>query len=244
VLARLGHEDIAVTREVGSLPSAGRQIVSMARALSHDARLIVMDEPSAVLAHNEVETLFRTICDLTRQGVAVVYISHRLEEIRAIGDRLTVLEDGRTVGNGLPARATPTADVVALMTGRTIEYAFPPRPARRAYDELLRVEHLSLGRSVKDVSFTVGRGEIVGIAGLVGAGRSELLETVYGARRRTPELSPSKGARCLPATSTPPYGAVSGWHLRSARGRRCCSRNRCRATSHCRRCRATPGWAG
>jgi len=158
----------------------------MARALSHEARLIVMDEPSAVLAHDEVANLFRVIRDLTGAGVAVVYISHRLEEIRTIGDRVTVLKDGRTVATGLPARTTPTKDVVSMMTGRTIEYAFPERTGAPAEgDELLRVEHLGLGRSFSDVSLSVRAGEIVGIAGLVGAGRSEVLETIYGARRRT-----------------------------------------------------------
>jgi ribose transport system ATP-binding protein len=145
-----------------------------------------MDEPSAVLAHDEVSNLFRVIRDLTADGVAVVYISHRLEEIRTIGDRVTVLKDGRTVATGLPARATPTKDVVSLMTGRTIEYAFPQRSGLPSEgDELLRVEHLSLAGSFTDVSLSVRAGEIVGLAGLVGAGRSEVLETVYGARRRT-----------------------------------------------------------
>jgi ribose transport system ATP-binding protein len=186
LLGRLGHAEIPATREVGRLSAAGKQIVSMARALSHDARLIVMDEPSAVLAHDEVDNLFRVIRDLTASGVAVVYISHRLEEIRTVGDRVTVLKDGRTVATGLPARTTPTRDVVSLMTGRTIEYAFPPRPETTVEgDELLRVENLALAGSFRDVSFRVRAGEIVGLAGLVGAGRSEVLETVYGARRRT-----------------------------------------------------------
>ena len=97
----------------------------MARALSHDTRLIVMDEPSAALDQQEVQTLFRVIRDLTAQGVAVVYISHRLEEIRQIGDRVTVLKDGRTVATGLPAQDTPTSELIRLMTGRDIEYVFP-----------------------------------------------------------------------------------------------------------------------
>jgi ribose transport system ATP-binding protein len=185
LLARLGHSEIPATRIVGRLSAAGKQIVSMARALSHDARLIVMDEPSAVLAHDEVNNLFRVIRDLTASGVAVVYISHRLEEIRAVGDRVTVLKDGRTVATGLPAKTTPTSAIVALMTGRTLEYAFPPRSTRPHDTDLLTVEGLSLAGSFADVSFTVRAGEIVGIAGLVGAGRSEVLETVYGARRRT-----------------------------------------------------------
>ena len=96
------------SREVGSLSAAGKQIVSMARALSRDARLIIMDEPSAVLDGEEVEKLFGIVGDLAAAGVAVVYISHRLEEIRRIGDRITVLKDGRTVATGLDARTTPT----------------------------------------------------------------------------------------------------------------------------------------
>ncbi len=186
LLARLGHSEIRETREVGRLSAAGKQIVSMARALSHDARLIIMDEPSAVLAHDEVDNLFRVIRDLTGSGVSVVYISHRLDEIRTIGDRVTVLKDGRTVATGLPARTTPTREVVTLMTGRTIEYAFPPRPeSPPASDPLLVVTDLALAGRFSGVSFSVRAGEIVGIAGLVGAGRSEVLETVFGARRRT-----------------------------------------------------------
>ncbi|RCW45788.1 monosaccharide ABC transporter ATP-binding protein (CUT2 family) [Halopolyspora algeriensis] len=185
VLDRLGHGDLDPAREVGELPSALKQIVSMARALSHDARLIIMDEPSAVLAHDEIRGLFEVIGQLTEQGIAVVYISHRLEEIREIGDRVTVLKDGRTVAGGLPAEETPTQQVVSLMTGRDVEYAFPQRPqvgAREHSPELLRAEHLSRPREFDDISFTVRRGEIVGLAGLVGSGRSEILQTLYGAR--------------------------------------------------------------
>src|SRR5919112_1391606 len=127
LLTRLGHPEIRPTSEVGALSAASQQMVSMARALSQDARLIVMDEPSAVLDSEEVDHLFQVIRDLTATGVAVVYISHRLEEIRQVGDRITVLKDGRTVATGLPVRDTPTREVITLMTGRTIEYVFPPR---------------------------------------------------------------------------------------------------------------------
>ncbi|MCD0451657.1 sugar ABC transporter ATP-binding protein [Actinocorallia sp. API 0066] len=185
LLARLGHGEISPAAEVGTLPPAGKQVVSMARALSHDARLIVMDEPSAALAHDEVANLFRIIRELTGQGVAVVYISHRLEEIREIGDRVTVLKDGRTVASGLPAATTPTREIVALMTGRDVDQVFPPRPAPGFHDdrpEVLRVEGLTVPGVVTDVSFAVRAGEIVGLAGLVRSGRSEILEAVYGAR--------------------------------------------------------------
>ncbi len=183
LLARLGHGEIRPGTEVGRLSPAAKQVVSMARALSHDARLIIMDEPSAALAHDEVSNLFRIIRELTAQDVAVVYISHRLEEIREIGDRVTVLKDGRTVAVGLPARDTPTPRIVSLMTGRNVEYVFPPRPDPVDRPQILRVEGLTLPGRFADVSFTVGAGEIVGLAGLVGSGRSEIIETIYGARR-------------------------------------------------------------
>jgi ribose transport system ATP-binding protein len=183
ILARLGHEHIPPRRLVRSLPAAGKQIVSMARALSHEARLIVMDEPSAVLAHDEVGNLFRIIRELTAQGIAVIYISHRMEEIREIGDRVTVLKDGRTTAANLPARTTPTRDLVNRMTGRSIEYVFPPRVEATERETLLVVDGLTREGEFADASLRVGRGEIVGIAGLVGSGRSELLETIFGARR-------------------------------------------------------------
>ncbi len=185
LLTRLGHGDIPPGREVGRLSAAGKQIVSMARALSHDARLIVMDEPSAVLDSAEVENLFRVIRDLTGDGVAVVYISHRLEEIREIADRVTVLKDGRTVATGLPVADTPTPDLIRLMTGRSIEYVFPVAEEQSDGEPVLEVRGLSRRGEFSDVTLTVRAGEIVGLAGLVGSGRSEILETVYGARRAT-----------------------------------------------------------
>ncbi|OLF05067.1 sugar ABC transporter ATP-binding protein [Actinophytocola xinjiangensis] len=184
LMRRLGHPEIPPGREVGLLSAAGQQLVSMARALAHDARLIIMDEPTAALAADEVDNLFRVVADLTAEGVAVVYISHRLEEIRRIGHRVTVLKDGRTVGTNLAAD-TPTSELVNLMSGRQVETVFPHREANTTdvTDEVLAVEGLTRAGEFSDVSFTVRAGEIVGIAGLVGAGRSEVLETVFGARR-------------------------------------------------------------
>ncbi|GHH82015.1 sugar ABC transporter ATP-binding protein [Streptomyces sulfonofaciens] len=196
LLRRLGHPEIGAGRLVGELSAAQQQIVSMARALSHDVRLIVMDEPSAALDPDEVDNLFRIVADLTADGVAVVYISHRLEEIRRIGDRVTVLKDGRAVAGGLPAKSTPTSDVVALMTGRTVEYVFPERPSAHrsrpvagaprgasATAPVLRVRGLARDGEFAPLDLDLHPGEIVGLAGLVGSGRSEILETVYGARR-------------------------------------------------------------
>ncbi|MER6714401.1 sugar ABC transporter ATP-binding protein [Streptomyces sp. NPDC000877] len=186
LLKRLGHAEIDPGRLVGELSAAQQQIVSMARALSHDVRLIVMDEPSAALDPDEVDNLFRIVGDLTAAQVAVVYISHRLEEIRRIGDRVTVLKDGRAVANGLPAKSTPTREVVALMTGRNVEYDFPDRPvAPPSGEPVLKVQGLSRQGEFETLDLEVRPGEIVGLAGLVGSGRSEILETVYGARKPT-----------------------------------------------------------
>lgn len=198
LLGRLGHAEIDPRAEVGRLPAAGQQLVSMARALAHDASIIVMDEPSAALASDEVANLFRIIADLTAAGVGVVYISHRLDEIRRIGHRVTVLKDGRTVAADLDAATVPTSVLVQHMTGAVLDQVFPVRelPGRdrdghdraehtEQADEAPRLELIGLGRDGEfaEVDLQVRPGEVVGIAGLVGSGRSELLETVFGARK-------------------------------------------------------------
>ncbi|CAN5200944.1 sugar ABC transporter ATP-binding protein [soil metagenome] len=194
LLSRLGHGDLSPNREVGTLSAANKQIVSMARALSRDTRLIIMDEPSAVLDAQEVKNLFRVVEELTSQGIAVIYISHRLEEIRQIGDRITVIKDGASMASGLQVADTPTTELIRLMTGRAVEHVFPPR-AELAADApvVLEVTDLSLRGTFADVSFSVRAGEVVGLAGLVGSGRSEILETVYGARKATSGTVSVKG---------------------------------------------------
>ncbi len=196
LLARLGHPEISADQEVGRLSAAGKQIVSIARALSHDVKLIVMDEPSAVLDGEEVDNLFRVVRQLTEQGVAVVYISHRLAEIRQIGDRVTVLKDGRTVIVGLSAADTPTSELIELMTGQSVLNTFPARPGvRQDAPVVLDVQGLSRNAEFSDVGFTVRAGEVVGLAGLVGSGRSEILETIYGARRASSGSVAVRGAK-------------------------------------------------
>jgi len=211
ILGRLGHPEISSHQEVGSLSAAGKQIVSMARALSHEARVIIMDEPSAVLDADEVENLFRVIHELTAQGVAVVYISHRLDEIRRVGDRITVLKDGVTVGRNLPVASTSTRELIQLMTGRTVENAFPERPGVPAdAPVVLAVDRLTLPGVFADVTLQVRAGEIVGLAGLVGSGRSEILETIYGARRASSGTVTVSGRRLRPGSVPAAVGAGIG----------------------------------
>ncbi len=201
LLRRLGHEEIDASRAVGELSAAQRQIVSMARALSHDVRLIVMDEPSAALDPDETENLFRIVRELTADGVAVVYISHRLEEIRRIGDRVTVLKNGRSVAGGLAVEETPDREIIALMTGREIEHVFPGRSApRQSAPTVLRTRGLAREGEFAPLDLELRAGEIVGLAGLVGSGRSEILETIYGARRPSAGEVSVDGRRLRPGS--------------------------------------------
>ncbi|GAA3210562.1 sugar ABC transporter ATP-binding protein [Streptomyces thermocoprophilus] len=186
LLRRLGHPEIDPRRPADTLSAAQQQIVSLARALSHDVRLIVMDEPTAALDPDEVANLFRIVGDLTAAGVAVVHISHRLEEIRRIGDRVTVLKDGRAVARGLPARTTPHQGH-RLPDDRPQHRVRLTRAARRAARRHTGPPGARPDprRRVRPLDLDVHAGEIVGLAGLVGSGRSEILETVYGARKPT-----------------------------------------------------------
>ena len=203
LLARLGHGDLSPTRELGSLSAANKQIVSMARALSHDIKLIIMDEPSAVLDSEEVKKLFAVVRELTAQGIAVIYIPHRLEEIREIGDRITVIKDGASMASGLAVAETSTAEIIKLMTGRAVANVFPERtPVPKDAPTVLSVESLAVRGIFSGVSFDVRAGEIVGLAGLVGSGRSEILETIYGARVRTAGTVSLRG-EVLPKGSVP-----------------------------------------
>ncbi|MCX6628274.1 MAG: sugar ABC transporter ATP-binding protein [Candidatus Solibacter sp.] len=179
LLARTGFPEIDPRATVASLGVAYRQVVEIAKGLSENVSVLILDEPTAVLAPQEVENLFAALRGLREQGVGLVYISHRLDEIFRIADRITVLKDGGVVRTVLPSEITP-ADLIGLMIGRTLTAMFPPRNST-AGAEALRVEALHRGGKFRDVSFAVRAGEIVGIAGLVGSGRTEILRAIFGA---------------------------------------------------------------
>ena len=164
------------------LSVAQQQVVEIAKALLLDARIIVMDEPSATLTPQEVQKLFSIIDELKAQGIGVVYISHRMEEIFRIADHVLVLRDGMRVDCRPIGHATRDG-VIESMVGRKLENEFPPRKTT-VYEKRLVVKNLQRGSSVRDVSFHVGRGEILGVTGLVGAGRTEMARLVFGADER------------------------------------------------------------
>ncbi len=172
-------------RAVKGLRVGEQQLVEVAKALSLDARLLILDEPTSALSQTEIERLFAVIADLKRHGVTMIYISHKLDEIFRIGDRVTVLRDGEHIAT-LPIDQTDERELIRMMVGRSLSDLFPKEVAAIG-DEAVRVDGLSLlpdgrrgGAVLHDVSFALRRGEILGVAGLMGAGRTELLETLFG----------------------------------------------------------------
>jgi ABC-type sugar transport system ATPase subunit len=161
------------------LTVAQQQKVEIAKALSTQARIVVMDEPTAALGTQEVDQLFEIIRDLQAHGLGIIYISHRLDEVFEVADRVMVLRDGNVVASDRIGQFT-SERLIELMVGRPLESEFPKRPAAPGA-ERLRVEGLCRGRTVRDVSFSVRAGEVLGLAGLAGAGRTETMRLVFGA---------------------------------------------------------------
>jgi ribose transport system ATP-binding protein len=174
--------DIPLDVPCRRLSVAQQQLVEIAKALSQDVRILVMDEPSAALTPQEVEKLFTIIRDLQTRGIGIIYISHRLDEIFNIADTITVLRDGQYVGDA-PAKEMTREKMIEMMVGRSIENEFPKQAAEIGEPRLV-VDGLCRGTAVRNVSFNVRRGEVLGITGLVGAGRTELVRLIFGADRR------------------------------------------------------------
>ncbi len=172
------------TTKVMDLKVAQQQMVEIAKALSLDASVLIMDEPTAALTDTEIDELFRIIRSLREQGKGIVHISHRLEELRQISDRVTVMRDGQHVDT-VETQSVSIDEIISMMVGRTIFEGAPHVPENAEEAEVvLEVKGLARGRSVQDVSFELRRGEILGVAGLVGAGRTETARLVFGADHR------------------------------------------------------------
>ena len=183
VLERL-NLDIDTHREVHGLGVAQQQMVEIAKALSQNASVLVLDEPTAALSDRETERLFEVIADLKSQGVAMVYISHRMDEVFRLGDRVTVLRDGRHVAT-MPAGDASPEELVTLMVGRKVDMSYHRGERPVPGECLLDVRDLSSANGIRDVSLRVHAGEIVGLSGLVGSGRSEVARAIFGADKVT-----------------------------------------------------------
>src|SRR5580704_3106579 len=188
ILDRLGQpETLPLDREVRLLSAAQRQLVEIAKALALNSTLIIFDEPTASLSPPEVERLFQVMTTLKRSGHTLVFVSHRLEEVFAITDRVTVMREGRTVAKSLETASLRQAELIRLMVGQEIKEVLPVSPnraARPSQTPVFEVRNLGSAPFVRDVSFKVHRGEILGLGGLVGAGRSETVEALFGLRPR------------------------------------------------------------
>lgn len=175
--------DIPATAYMRELSVAQCQLIEIVKAISLSAKVVVMDEPTSAITDREVATLFKQIQRLKSQGVAIIYISHKMEEIFQMCDTITVLRDGQFIGTDA-AKNLDRETLIRMMVGRDIHDVCPKTDVEIG-DVALEVRNLSLGQRVKNISFQLHRGEVLGIAGLVGAGRSELVETIFGVRRKT-----------------------------------------------------------
>ncbi|MEO6528621.1 MAG: sugar ABC transporter ATP-binding protein [Gemmatimonadaceae bacterium] len=182
LLDELPHPEIHPDKRLGDLSLPARQIVEICRALASDARVLLMDEPTSSLQGADVDRLFALIRRLAARGIAIIYISHFLEEVRQIADNYTVLRDGRSVGSGAIA-GTTNDQLIARMVGRTSDGLFPARQHVQGSEIVLSVRGLTALPRLREASFDLRRGEIFGIAGLLGSGRSELVRAVYGLDR-------------------------------------------------------------
>ncbi|MGP1455454.1 MAG: sugar ABC transporter ATP-binding protein [Treponema sp.] len=164
---------------VGDLPVSKQQMVEICKILSTDANIIIMDEPTSALSETEIDELFLLMHELKQQGKGIIYISHRLEELARITDRVTILRDGTFIGT-YPFKDMTLDSIISKMVGRQLSEKFP-KVTMEAGEAVFEVEHVCAGSQVRDISFTLRSGEIVGIAGLVGAGRTETLRALFGA---------------------------------------------------------------
>ncbi|HND62454.1 MAG TPA: sugar ABC transporter ATP-binding protein, partial [Opitutaceae bacterium] len=202
-LAQLGHEHLDLDRPAGSFSIAEQQVIEIARALRTEPRVLIMDEPTSSLAQADTERLFAVIRQLRDRGVSVIYISHFLEEVKQVADRYTVIKDGQSVGSGR-IDGTSQADLVRLMVGREVTELYPRRTATIGAP-VLAVDRLKAGTRLGRADFTLAAGEIVGVAGLIGAGRTELVRAVFGLDRC------ADGVVTLEGRAVTGQGPRAGW---------------------------------
>ena len=186
LLADFGRAEIDPGARTGDLPLTDQQVVEICRALARDARVLLMDEPTSSLQRANVDRLFDTVRRLRDRGIAIIYISHFLEEVREIATRYTVLRDGRSVGGGELASVSDEK-LIGMMIGRGIKSSPSPTPNPRqpTPEVLLEVENLSAPPRLRVASFTLHRGEVLGIAGLIGSGRTDMVRTLFGLQKAT-----------------------------------------------------------
>jgi ribose transport system ATP-binding protein len=177
-MKQLGRSDIRPDTPVQKLSIASQQLVEIGRAIAVGARVLVLDEPTSSLARNDIERLFELVHRLKKQGLGIVYISHFLEEVRALCDRFTVLRDGKSVGTAEVA-STPNENIIAMMVGRSVADLYP-RSERTQGEAILELKSVAGPVKPEAASLTLHRGEVLGIAGLVGAGRTEMLRAIFG----------------------------------------------------------------
>ena len=199
LLTRIGAE-VKPTAHLRDLGIAKKHLVAIARALSIDARVVIMDEPTAALSHKEIEELYDLVEQLKADGKAILFISHKFDEIFRIADRYTVFRDGECVGDGhIDNISSP--ELVKMMVGRTVDSVFPPRENKLG-EPLMQVERYSHPTEFEDISFTLRRGEILGFYGLVGAGRSECMQALFGITRTTSGNMTINGESATPKSPT------------------------------------------
>jgi ribose transport system ATP-binding protein len=199
-LGKLEHGELSPDARVGALSTAEQQIVEIARALLLEARVLLLDEPTGSLSRKDVERLFRILRGLAERGLAIVYISHFLEEVFEIATTYTVLRDGRSVAEG-KLRGTTVRDIVRAMVGRDIQEMFP-RSRRARGEAILEVSELRGRRLPRSASLVLHRGEVLGIAGLIGAGRTELVRAIYG-------LAPVRSGKVRVGSFTGPLNRIT-----------------------------------
>lgn len=202
LLDTLDSGDLDIDQKVATLSVGNRQRIEIARALAQDARVLIMDEPTAALGEHDVQRLMSIVRNLCTRGVAIVYVSHRMPEIFALAHRVTVLRDGQHVATR-PVAEVDEAQLVSMMVGRSIDRLYPPKQGKNG-DVILSLEDVSYRSVVRNISLTLRRGEILGLAGLVGSGRTETALTIFG-------ITPASSGRILidgkPVTITSPEAA-------------------------------------